>query len=149
MGSCQNLAYYLSVCSLTRYVGNLIIHCSSLSENMYSKCSIFYFVYFSCGGVLGKKRGYILYAYVLIARTQMEKRTLLLLFNSLICGVPPNKILIHGFCYVSKAYNPKSFHHTFKRMLFNSHPYNIISLPFNFSKRKRIFLYIYMIQILS
>jgi len=40
---------------------------------MYSKCSIFYFVYFSCGGVLGKKRGYILYAYVLIARTQMEK----------------------------------------------------------------------------
>lgn len=41
MGSCQNLAYYLSVCSLTTYVGNLVIHCSSLSENMHSKCSIF------------------------------------------------------------------------------------------------------------
>lgn len=41
MGSCQNLAHYLLVCSLTRSVGNLIIHCSSLSENIYSKCSIF------------------------------------------------------------------------------------------------------------
>lgn len=30
------------------------------------------FFFLSCG-VLGKKRGYILYAYVLIARTQMEK----------------------------------------------------------------------------
>jgi len=69
--------------------------------------------FFSCG----KKLGYILYAYVLIATTQMEKEpfTPFEVFN--VWGSTQEK-----FSFMGSAMFPthKSFHQTFHTILFNS-----------------------------
>lgn len=147
MGSCQNLAYYLSVCSLSRYVGNLIIHCSSLSENMYSKCSIFTLFNFSCG-VLGKKWGYILYAYVLIARTQMEKEPFTSFETFNVWGSTQENsnrwvvVCFQGisiFSYYEKSHTRNDFITLWKEY-YSNHPldvpYNIISFQFILKKKR-------------
>lgn len=99
MGSCQNHAYYLSVCSLTRSVGNLIIHCSSLLENMHSKCPIFtYFIFLVSNR---KEKGHT-YMPMLYLGLKWKKNPLLLLKSSM-SGVQLEKILIDGLWSIFKG----------------------------------------------
>lgn len=86
MVSCQNLAHYLLISTLTRYVGNLIIHCSL--QNMYSKYSIFYFLYFIFLVEYQERNGiYTIQLNGVVAKTQMEKKNPIVLLKCLICGV--------------------------------------------------------------
>lgn len=106
MGSCQNLAHYLLVCSLTRSVGNLIIHCSSLSENMKFKMFhlLLLFIYFFLVEYQERNGIYpiCLWAY---SQDSNGKKNPLLPLKSIMCGVQlkEKKNLIDGLWSVFKG----------------------------------------------